>query len=51
MPLTLLIYVIEYIDVVVVGVPSRYMSVTTTAMVPFLMYEMNQIIKLESNDR
>jgi len=47
----ILIYVIEYIDMVVVGVSSRYMSVTTAAVVPFLMYEMDQIVKLKSNDR
>ena len=47
----ILIYVIAYIDMVVVGVPSRYMSVTTAAVVPSLIYEMDQIVKLKSNDR
>jgi hypothetical protein len=47
----ILIYVIEYIVMVVVGVPSRYMSVMTAAVVPLLMYEMDQIVKLKSNDR
>ncbi|PNX99784.1 major intrinsic protein (MIP) family transporter [Trifolium pratense] len=42
------IFVVKYIDVVVVGVPSRYTSVTTAAVVPLIMYEMYQIVRLKS---
>jgi len=45
------IYVIKCIDMVVVGVPSRYTSVTTAVVVPLLMYEMDQIVKLKSKDK
>ena len=44
-------YVIKSIDMVVVGVPSRYTSVTTAAVVPLLMYEVDQIVKLKSKDK
>jgi len=45
------IYVIKYIDMVVVGVPSRYTSVTAAVMVSLLMYEVDQIVKLKSKDK
>lgn len=45
------IYVIKCIDMVVVGVPSCYALVTTAAVVPLLMYEVDQIVKLKSQDK
>ena len=45
------IYVIKCIDVVVVGVLSRYTSVTTATVVPLLLYEVDQIVKLKSKDK
>ena len=45
------IYVIKYIDVVVSGVPSRYTSVTTAAVISLLVYEVDQIVKLKSKDK
>jgi len=41
------IYVIKCIDMVVVGVLSRYTSSTIAAIVPILMYEVDQIVKLK----